>query len=328
MLTDADGVSINLDKKLFSCVMFRWRRLTVERTAPNIHLLTAWVHWFKISSWVYSPATTLHAMPNTDRHVHRLPNLVRNHLLTMLPDEEWARWGPHLEVVPLALGDVLFESGKRMPHVHFPLDAIVSLLHLTESGASAEIAVVGNEGVVGIAIFLGGGSSTYRAVVQSAGQAVRIPAAFIAEEFSRSGDVLRLMLRFIQALIAQTSQTVVCNRHHTVDQQLCRWLLLSLDRLEGNVLTMTHELIAGMLGVRREGVTEAALKLQSAGLISYSRGSIAVLNRPGLEHRSCECYRVVKGEYDRLFPGQEKGGRRVTAHSRSMVQTAVGAQSM
>lgn len=242
----------------------------------------------------------------------------------MLPDEEWVRWGPHLEVIPLALGDVLFESGKRMPHVHFPLDAIVSLLHLTEAGASAEIAVVGNEGVVGIAVFLGGGSSTYRAVVQSAGQAVRIRAAFIAEEFSRSGDVLRLMLRFIQALIAQTSQTAVCNRHHTLDQQLCRWLLLSLDRLDGNVLTMTHELIAGMLGVRREGVTEAALKLQSAGLISYARGRITVLDRAGLEHRACECYGVVKEEYGRLFPSPTQPEQTIGADRRAMTQAAVG----
>jgi CRP-like cAMP-binding protein len=209
---------------------------------------------------------------------------------------------PQLELVELALGDVLYESGMRTEHVHFPIDAIVSLLYVTRDGASAEIAVVGNEGVVGIAIFMGGGSSTNRAVVQSAGKAMRIRAHFIAEEFRRSGPVLRLMLRYTQALIAQTAQTAVCNRHHSVDQQLCRWLLLSLDRLESNVLTMTQELIANMLGVRREGVTEAALKLQRAGLISYARGRITVLDRPGLEDRACECYGVVKHEYDRLLP--------------------------
>jgi CRP-like cAMP-binding protein len=209
---------------------------------------------------------------------------------------------PHLEVVNLVLGEVLYESGVRSEYVHFPIDAIVSLLYVTKDGASAEIAVVGNEGVVGIAIFMGGGSSTNRAVVQSAGQALRMRAHFVAEEFLRSGPVLRLMLRYTQALIAQTAQTAVCNRHHSVDQQLCRWLLLSLDRLESNVLTMTQELIANMLGVRREGVTEAALKLQRAGLISYARGRITVLDRPGLEDRSCECYGVVKHEYDRLLP--------------------------
>lgn len=243
----------------------------------------------------------MHAISTALRGPNRSSNLVRSHLLAMLPDEEWGRWLQHFEVVSLALGEVLYESGKRMTHVHFPLDSIVSLLYVTESGASAEIAVVGNEGVVGVAIFMGGGSSTNRAVVQSAGQAVRMRAAFIAEEFSRSGPVLRLMLLYTQALIAQTSQTAVCNRHHSVDQQLCRWLLLSLDRLDGSVITMTQELIANMLGVRREGVTESALKLQRAGLISYARGRITVLNRPGLEHRSCECYGVVKGEYDRLF---------------------------
>lgn len=239
-------------------------------------------------------------------HAHlplwRSPDFVRNQLLASLPDDEWLRWLPHLELVNLALGDVLHESGGRAELVHFPLDAIVSLLYMTKDGASAEIAVVGNEGVVGIAIFMGGGSSTDRAVVQSAGQALRIHAHFIAEEFSRSEPVLRLMLRYTQALIAQTAQTDVCNRHHSVDQQLCRWLLLSLDRLESNVLTMTQELIANMLGVRREGVTEAALKLQRAGLIRYARGRITVLDRRGLEHRSCECYGVVKHEYDRLLP--------------------------
>ncbi|MEN9728221.1 MAG: hypothetical protein RL434_2587 [Pseudomonadota bacterium] len=227
---------------------------------------------------------------------------MRNHLLASLPDAEWKRWLPHLEQVSLPLGHVLYESGMRVQHVHFPLDAIVSLLYVLEDGASAEIAVVGNEGVVGIALFMGGESSTSRAVVQSAGQAMRLRAHFIKEEFGSSGPVLHLLLRYTQALIAQMSQTAVCNRHHSLDQQLCRWLLLSLDRLNSNELLMTQELIANMLGVRREGVTESAIKLQQSGLIRYSRGHITVLDRPGLEERTCECYSVVKKEYDRLLP--------------------------
>jgi len=227
---------------------------------------------------------------------------MRNQLLAALPDAEWQRLAPHIERVTLPLGHVLYESGTNVRHVHFPLDAIVSLLYVLEDGASAEIAVVGNEGVVGVAIFLGGESSTSRAVVQSAGQALRIRAHYIKEEFGRSGPVLHLLLRYTQALIAQMSQTAVCNRHHSLDQQLCRWLLLSMDRLAGDELTMTQELIANMLGVRREGVTEGALKLQRAGLISYARGRIKVLDRPGLEQRTCECYSVVKKEYDRLLP--------------------------
>ncbi|HEX5390784.1 MAG TPA: Crp/Fnr family transcriptional regulator [Burkholderiaceae bacterium] len=238
-----------------------------------------------------------------DRLIPRPPNHMRNHLLASLPDAEWERWQPHLELVELPLGHVVFESGTHVKHVHFPLDAIVSLLYVLENGASAEIAVVGNEGVVGIAIFMGGESSTSRAVVQSAGRALRMRAHIVKEEFARSGPVLHLMLRYTQALIAQMSQTAVCNRHHSLDQQLCRWLLLSLDRLEGSSdLAMTQELIANMLGVRREGVTEGALKLQRAGLISYARGRIKVLDRPGLERRTCECYSVVKKEYDRLLP--------------------------
>lgn len=227
---------------------------------------------------------------------------MKNHLLASLPDAEWQRWLPHLELVHLPLGHVVCESGTHVQHVHFPLDAIVSLLYVLEDGASAEIAVVGNEGLVGIAIFMGGESSTSRAVVQSAGQALRLRAHFIKEEFSRYGPVLHLLLRYTQALIAQMSQTAVCNRHHSLDQQLCRWLLLSLDRLDGDELFMTQELIANMLGVRREGVTESAVKLQRAGLISYARGHIKVLDRPGLERRTCECYAVVKKEYDRLLP--------------------------
>jgi CRP-like cAMP-binding protein len=240
----------------------------------------------------------------SDMSAHRPPDFMRNQLLASLPEAERERWNPHLELVALPLGHVLYESGTHVQHVHFPLDAIVSLLYVLEDGASAEIAVVGHEGVVGIAIFMGGESSTSRAVVQSAGQALRMRAHFVKEEFSRSGPVLHLMLRYTQALIAQMSQTAVCNRHHSLDQQLCRWLLLSLDRLDRNELTMTQELIANMLGVRREGVTEGALKLQRAGLISYSRGHIKVLDRPGLEQRTCECYSVVKREYDRLLPSK------------------------
>jgi CRP-like cAMP-binding protein len=227
-----------------------------------------------------------------------------NHLLAALPDAEWERWQPRLEWVDLPLGQVLYESGSTQSHVYFPTTAIVSLLYVMESGASAEIAVVGSEGVVGISLFMGGESTPSRAVVQSAGQGCRLKALTIKDEFNRSGPVLHLLLRYTQALITQMAQTAVCNRHHSLDQQLCRWLLLSMDRLHGNELVMTQELIANMLGVRREGVTEAALKLQKAGLIRYSRGHITVLNRKGLEKRTCECYAVVKKEYDRLLPEQ------------------------
>jgi len=200
---------------------------------------------------------------------------------------------------------VLHESGRTMSHVYFPTTAIVSLLYVMENGASAEIAVVGNEGLVGISLFMGGGSTPSRAVVQSAGEGWRLGAAAMKEEFDRAGPAMHLLLRYTQALITQMAQTAVCNRHHSLDQQLCRWLLLSLDRLGGNDLVMTQELIANMLGVRREGVTEAALKLQKAGLIRYSRGHISVLDRAGLEQRSCECYAVVKTEYDRLLPPRQ-----------------------
>lgn len=228
----------------------------------------------------------------------------RNQLLAALPDDEWQRWQPLLERVDLPLGQVLYESGVTMSHVYFPTDAIVSLLYVTESGASAEIAVVGREGVVGIAIFMGGGSTPSRAVVQSAGQGWRLRGAAMQEAFGRSHAVMHLMLRYTQALITQMAQTAVCNRHHALDQQLCRWLLLSLDRLEGDQLLMTQELIANMLGVRREGVTEAALALQRDGLIRYARGRIEVLDRARLEARTCECYAVVKKEYDRLLRPQ------------------------
>lgn len=227
-----------------------------------------------------------------------------NYLLKALQPAESMRWLPFLEEVDLPLGTVLYEQGGALSHVYFPTTAIVSLLYVMEDGASAEIAVVGNEGIVGISLFMGGESTPSRAVVQSAGKGLRLKAPLMKEEFNRAGPVLHLMLRYTQALITQMAQTAVCNRHHTLDQQLCRWLLLSLDRLDGNELVMTQELIANMLGVRREGVTEGALKLQHAGLISYVRGHITVLDRSGLEKRSCECYAVVKKEYDRLLPAQ------------------------
>ena len=229
---------------------------------------------------------------------------LNNRLLAALPGAEWKRWRTHLEVVEMPLGQVLYESGGTLTHVYFPTTAIVSLLYVMENGASAEIAVVGNEGIVGISLFMGGESTPSRAVVQSAGQGFRMTAEAMKEEFNRAGPVLHLLLRYTQALITQMAQTAVCNRHHSLDKQLCRWLLLSLDRLQGSELHMTQELIANMLGVRREGVTEGALKLQHAGLISYSRGRIKVLDRPGLERRTCECYAVVKKEYDRLLPSQ------------------------
>jgi len=202
----------------------------------------------------------------------------------------------------MPLGQVLYESGDTLSHVYFPTTAIVSLLYVMENGASAEIAVVGNEGIVGISLFMGGDSTTSRAVVQSAGEGFRLKAQIMKDAFEEAGAVLELLLRYTQALITQMAQTAVCNRHHSLDQQLCLWLLLSLDRLPGNELVMTQELIANMLGVRREGVTEGALKLQQAGLIRYARGHILVLDRLGLERRSCECYAVVKKEYDRLLP--------------------------
>ena len=223
-------------------------------------------------------------------------------MLAALPAAEWQRIAPQLEPVEMSLGHVLYESGRTMSYVYFPVDAIVSLLYVMENGASAEIAVVGHEGIVGISLFMGGESTPSRAVVQSAGRCFRLSAQLIKTEFERAGPVMHLLLRYTQALITQMAQTAVCNRHHTLDQQLCRWLLLSLDRLDGVELLMTQELIANMLGVRREGVTEGALKLQKAGLIRYSRGHIAVLDRPGLEKRTCECYAVVKKEYDRLLP--------------------------
>ena len=225
-----------------------------------------------------------------------------NLLLAALPDAECARWLPQLESVDMPLGQVLYESGTRLSHVYFPTTSIISLLYVMENGASAEIAVVGHEGIVGISLFMGGESTPSRSVVQSAGQGLRLKAHLMMQEFNRAGPVMHLLLRYTQALITQMAQTAVCNRHHTLDQQLCRWLLLSLDRLRSNQLVMTQELIANMLGVRREGVTEAAGQLHKAGLICYQRGHITILDRAGLERRTCECYAVVKKEYDRLLP--------------------------
>ena len=226
----------------------------------------------------------------------------QNHLLAVLPATDFERLQPHLALVPLPLGEALYESGIVLRHVYFPTDSIVSLLYVMADGASAEIAVVGNEGVIGVSLFMGGETTPSRAVVQSAGHAYRLTGQLLKEEFIRAGAMQHLLLRYTQALLTQMAQTAVCNRHHSLDQQLCRWLLLSLDRLAANELVMTQELIANMLGVRREGVTEAAGNLQQAGLIQYSRGRITVLDRPGLEARTCECYAVVKKESDRLLP--------------------------
>lgn len=225
----------------------------------------------------------------------------QNHLLAALPASNFERISPHLQLIPMKLGDVLYESGGQLKHVYFPTNSIVSLLYVMEDGSSAEIAVVGNEGVLGISLFMGGETTPSRAVVQSEGVAYRLPAEHLKLEFNRAGPMMHLLLRYTQALITQMSQTAVCNRHHSIDQQLCRWLLLSLDRLDTNELTMTQELIANMLGVRREGVTEAAGKLRAAGIIEYSRGRIKVLDRPKLEQHVCECYAVVKKEVDRLL---------------------------
>lgn len=229
-------------------------------------------------------------------------NPKQNHLLAALPAEVYSRLLPHLEFITLPLGQVLYESGDTLRHVYFPIDSIVSLLYVMKSGASAEISVVGNEGLIGVALFMGGESTTSRALVQSAGCAYRLRGHLLKSEFNLHGDMLHLVLRYTQALLTQMAQTAVCNRHHTIDQQLCRWLLLSLDRLSGDKLCMTQELIANMLGVRREGVTDAACKLQKLGVIEYRRGHITVLDRPKLELLSCECYAVVKAETDRLLP--------------------------
>ncbi len=239
------------------------------------------------------------ASPNTPKLSPHSPK--QNHLLDALPAEDYARLLPDLEVVEMPLGWSVYESGSHMGYVYFPTTCIISLLFVMESGASAEIAITGNEGLVGIALFMGGESTPSRAVVQSEGHGYRLKASILKREFALGGHLQHLALRYTQALITQMSQTAVCNRHHSVDQQLCRWLLLSMDRLPGNELRMTQELIANMLGVRREGVTEAAGHLQTSGLIHYSRGKITIVDRPGLEKRVCECYAVVKKEFDRLL---------------------------
>lgn len=225
-----------------------------------------------------------------------------NWLFSSIPEDAWQRLAPHIEEIDMPLGLVLSQSGIKLPYLYFPINAIVSLLYNLENGSSAEIAVVGNEGCVGVSLFMGGNSTLTTAVVQSAGKSYRIKSNVIMEEFNKAGAVMHLLLRYTQALITQMTQTAVCNRHHTLDQQFCRWLLLSLDRLHSNELVMTQELIANMLGVRREGVTEAALKVQKAGFIKYARGHITILDRLGLEMRTCECYQVVKTECDRLLP--------------------------
>jgi CRP-like cAMP-binding protein len=240
-----------------------------------------------------------------DRRAESPPRLAPdprdNLLLASLPEADWLRWRPHLEPVCMPLGQVLHDSGATLNHAYFPTTAIVSLQYVTENGASAEVAQIGYEGIVGTPLFMGGGTTPSRAVVQSAGEGFRLPGAVIRQEFSRSPAVVMILLRFTQALIAQMAQTAACNRHHSLDQQLCRWMLLSLDRARGSDLVVTQELISQMLGVRREGVTEAAASLRKAGLISSRRGHIKVLDRAGLERRSCECYAVVRAEYDRLL---------------------------
>src|SRR5471030_591945 len=231
----------------------------------------------------------------------------QNHLLAALPAADYARLLPELEFTPMPLGRAVYEPGDHMDFLYFPTTSIVSLLYVMENGASAEIAITGSEGLVGISLFMGGESTPSRAVVQSAGKGYRLKASVLKREFALGGNLQHLALRYTQALITQMAQTAVCNRHHALDKQLCRWLLLSLDRLQGNELLMTQELIANMLGVRREGVTEAAGKLQADGLIHYSRGHITVLDRPKLEKRVCECYAVVKKEFDRLLPNKIPG---------------------
>ncbi|MDL2337728.1 MAG: Crp/Fnr family transcriptional regulator [Pseudomonadota bacterium] len=244
------------------------------------------------------------SLPSAPSWSHALdtePGARKNRLLAVLPDEDWQRLLPQLEWTDLPQGRVLHESGDAIDHVYFPTTAIVSLVNVMMDGASTEVAVVGNDGLVGIALVMGGESSSSRAVVQSAGFGLRMKARLLSAEFGRSGTVMHLLLRYTQALMTQMAQTAVCNRHHTIDQQLCRCLLIHLDRLGGDEILMTHESISNMLGVRREGVTETAQKLQAAGLIRYARGRISVLDRPGLERRACECYSVVRNEYDRLL---------------------------
>lgn len=233
----------------------------------------------------------------------------QNYLLAALPAEVFERLSPDLELITMPLGEVLYESGGQLQHVYFPTTAILSLHYVMENGATAEIAGVGNEGVLGISLFMGGNTTTSRATVQTGGHGYRLRGQLMMEEFNRAGPMMRLMLRYTQALMTQMSQTAVCNRHHSVEQQLCRWLLLTLDRLPSSELTMTQELIASMLGVRREGITETAGNLQREGLISYRRGHITVLDRSGLESHTCECYGVVKKEFHRLLSDTGVAGK-------------------
>lgn len=233
---------------------------------------------------------------------HHEPSSKGNQLLEALPEEERSRLAPHLEPIALRLGDVIYESATRARHIYFPVDSIISLLYVMENGASGEIAIVGNEGLAGFALFMGGDSTPSRAIVQGAGGACRIASQYVRDEFDRAGAFQNILLRYTQALLTQMGQTAVCNRHHSVVQQFCRWLLMSLDRLPSNELHMTQEMIANMLGVRREGVTEAASALQRTGIIRYTRGHIEVLDRPRLEQAACECYEVVKREFARLLP--------------------------
>jgi CRP-like cAMP-binding protein len=248
------------------------------------------------------PGPHLNHLRGTSMTIDASSNPKHNHLLAALPPDQWERWLPNLEHVELPLGQVLYEPGGTLSHVYFPTTAIVSLLYVMHNGESAEIAVVGNEGVVGVSLFMGGESTSSRALVQNSGGAYRLTSQLMKKEFYRAGPVLHLLLRYTQALITQMVQTAACNRHHSLDQQLCRWLLMSLDRLQGTEMVMTQELIAHMLGVDCEGATEGALKLQAAGLIDYTQGRIRVVDRNALEKRTCECYAVVKKEYDRLLP--------------------------
>lgn len=251
---------------------------------------------------MYVPAQTRPASNPYKQRMNK-PDCVRqNHLLAALPTKDLSRWLPHLEAVDMPLGQVLYEAGTTLSHVYFPTTAIVSLLYVMQNGDSAEIAVVGNDGLLGISLFMGGGSTPSRALVQNSGKGFRIKAQWVQQEFESSGHVLHLFLRYTQALITQMTQSAACNKHHSLDQQLCRWMLLSLDRFEGNKLTMTKQLIANMLGTDGEHMREGARKLQKEGLIDYTKGCITVLNRKGVEERSCECYRVVKDEYARLLP--------------------------
>jgi CRP-like cAMP-binding protein len=274
----------------------------VECALANISVSNIGSLSISASASLSLPASTICPSPPVPS-VLLTTHFKKNQLLSSLPTAEWKHWCESLETVEMPLGQVLYEPGVTLNYVYFPLTSIISLLYVMENGASAEIAVVGNEGIVGVSLFMGGESTPSRAVVQSAGSGCRLKAQIMKDAFNKAGPVMHLLLRYTQALITQMSQTAVCNRHHSLDQQLCRWLLLSLDRLEGDELVMTQELIANMLGVRREGVTEGALGLQKVGLIKYARGHITVLDRPGLEKRTCECYAVVKREYDRLLPG-------------------------